>query len=180
MAYGTDYAYESHRFVMAKVSAYEGEGDAAIIETDRLGKIYNLYYSPYGVHHDITSMPNGNLLVTGSHGQTVEDFIYEVDIRTGEIIHTLDLKTVLQRTRLGSTQDWCHNNSVVYDESDKTIIISSNIQCTVAKLTWPEGQIKWLLSDPVEYMPRLQKYLLPRWGKTLNKQYFHQSRGIAE
>lgn len=116
-------------------------------------------------------MPNGNLLVTGSHGQTIEDFIYEVDIKTGEIIHTLDLKTVLQRTRFDSIQDWCHNNSIVYDESDGTIVISSNTQCTVAKLTWPEGQIKWLLSDPVEYMPRLQKYLLTPVGEGFEYSY---------
>lgn len=171
LIYGADYAYAGHRFMMAKVSAGEGEGDAAIIETDRLGKIYNLYYSPYGVHHDISSIPNGNLLVTGSHGQTVEDFIYEVDIKTGEITHTLDLKTALQRTRFDSIQDWCHNNSVVYDESDGSIIISSNIQCTVAKLTWPEGQIKWLLSDPVEYMPRLQSYLLTPVGEDFEYSY---------
>lgn len=142
-----------------------------LFDTDRMGKIYNLYYSPYGDHHDIASMPNGNLLVTGCHGQTVADLIYEVDIKTGEIIHTLDLKTVLQRTRFASIPDWCHNNSVAYDESDGTIILSSNEQCTVAKLTWPEGEIKWLLSDPVDYMPRLQPYLLTPVGNDFEYSY---------
>lgn len=147
------------------------EGDAIVFEMDRLGKIYRVFYTPYGVHHDLLTAPNGNLLITGSHGDTVEDLIVEIDTESGKIINTLDLKAVLQRTRFGSAQDWCHNNSIVWDESDGTIIISSNVQCTVAKLTWPEGKIKWLLSDPIEYMPRFQQYLLTPVGADFEYSY---------
>lgn len=147
------------------------EGDAVVFEVDSLGKVFRAFYSPYGVHHDIATIPNGNLLITSSHGDTIEDLIIEVDTKSGEIVNTLDLRTILQRTRFGSLQDWCHNNSVVWDESDGTVIISSNTQCTVAKLTWPEGEIKWLLSDPVEYMPRLRQYLLEPIGADFEYSY---------
>ena len=154
------------------------EGDAVVFEIDLLGKIYRVFYTPYGVHHDITTMPNGNLLITGSHGDTVEDLIVEIDAESGEVVNTLDLRTVLQRTRNGAWQDWCHNNSITWDESDGTIIISSNHQSTVAKLTWPEGKIKWLLSDPVEYLPRLQQYLLTPVGADFEYSYRHHHATI--
>lgn len=154
------------------------EGDTIVFEMDLLGKIYRVFYTPYGVHHDITTIPNGNLLTTGSHGDTIEDLIVEIDAKSGEVVNTLDLRTVLQRTRFGSTQDWCHNNSIVWDESDGTIIISSNRQCTVAKLTWPEGEIKWLLADPIEYLPRLRQYLLTPVGADFEYSFNHHHATI--
>ena len=77
-----------------------------------------VFYSPYGVHHDVIVISNGNLLVTGSKGDTIEDFIYEIDVVSGRIITSLDLKSVLQRTRDSnisnySTNDWFHLNSIV-------------------------------------------------------------------
>ena len=117
-------------------------------------------------------MPNANLLLTGSHGDTVEDLIVEVDAGSGEVVNTLDLKTVLQRSRFGAWQDWAHNNSIVWDESDGTIIISVRHQSTVAKLTWPEGEIKWLLSDSIEYMPHLRQYLLEPIGADFEYSYY--------
>lgn len=152
------WSYDNHHWLMAQGSYHEG--DVLIYELDLLGKIHRIFYTPYGVHHDVAHKPNGNLLITSSHGETVEDYIVEMDAKTGEIVYSLDLKTVLQRTRFGTVWDWCHNNSIAWDEQDNTIIISSNTQCTVAKLSWPEGEVKWLLSDPIEYMPRLQQYLL--------------------
>lgn len=148
-----------------------GEGDVVICEMDLLGKIYKTYFSPYGIHHDLITMQNGNILTTGSRGKTTMDLIVEIEAKTGEILYTLDLKTVLQRTRFGSEQDWAHINSIAWDERDGTIILSSNTQCTVAKLTWPEGEIKWLLSDPIEYMPRLQQYLLTPTGDNFEYSY---------
>jgi hypothetical protein len=45
-------------------------------------------------------------LITGGKGVVMEDFVYELDTQTGEVIHTLDLKTVLPRSseRSNATQ----------------------------------------------------------------------------
>jgi len=96
------------------------EGDLLIFEINTLGKIMSVCYSPYGSHHYAAAIDNGNLLVTGSCGETIEDFLYEVDMETGEIVNMLDLKRILQRTRTAgspeySTNDWFHNNAVIYD-----------------------------------------------------------------
>lgn len=165
------YRYGDFHFIVTKSKGQALDGDVIFFEIDRLGKIYCAYYGAYGAHHDITSMPNGNLLITGSYGDTIEDFIYEINTQTGETVNTLDLKNVLQRTRFGSMWDWCHNNSIAWDERDNTIIISSNVQCTIAKLSWPDGEIKWLLSNPLEYMPRLQPYLLEPVDDTVEYSY---------
>ena len=130
-------------------------------EMDNLGKIYNLYYAPFSVHHDITLLPNGNILALSTNGETTMDFAFELDTFSGEIVNTMDFKKILQRTRfkLGDP-DWLHANSITYDETDDTIILSSNAQSTIAKIKWPEGNIKWILSSPTEYLPKFQQYLL--------------------
>ena len=139
------------------------EGDVLLFEANALGKIISVYYSQYGVHHDISDIDNKNLLVTGSHGDTVEDFIYEIDVESGEIVNVLDLKYSLQRTRTSghsdyNTVDWFHNNAIIYD--NESIIISGARQSAVIKLSWPEGVIEWILSAPVGWDPIFSKYLL--------------------
>lgn len=155
----TYYNYSTNRFIFP---LYTNEDVGTIIcEMDKLGKIYNVYYVPFIVHHDITILPNGNLLALSNNGETVMDFAFELDVSSGKIINTMDFKKVLQRTRLCmGLPDWLHANSITYDENDETILISSNAQSTIAKIKWPEGKIKWILSSPIEYLPRLQKYLL--------------------
>jgi len=151
------------------------EGDVLFLERNFLGKFLRVWYSPYGVHHDITQGENGNLLVTGSHGAAIEDFIYELDANTGEIVHTLDLKTILPRSseRINAAQkaqnilsenwtmspaDWFHLNAIVWDGSD--VILSGRHSSAVVKMAWPSGEIKWILASPYGWLPMYQKYLL--------------------
>lgn len=151
------------------------EGDVLLLERNFLGKFLRVWYSPYGVHHDITQGENGNLLVTGSHGSASEDLVYELDANTGEVVHSLDLKTVLPRSseriyaaqaaqnELGkpwglSPNDWFHLNAIVWDVSD--VILSGRHSSAVVKMTWPSGEIKWILASPFGWPTVFQKYLL--------------------
>jgi len=165
------YDYNGH-MIFAK-GAYH-EGDVLLLEVNMLGKVLSVFYSPFGMHHDVTSRNGGNLIVNGSHGATVEDFIYEIDVQTGEIINTLDLKRVLQRTRtegfpIFDPWDWFHHNATVYENG--TIIISGRRQSTVAKLTWPYGEVKWILSDPVGWNQMFHQYLLTPIGDNFRWSY---------
>ena len=59
---------------------------------DLLGKIYYEYSLEGGYHHDYYEMKNGNLLISSddfnnSYG-TVEDYIVELDRKTGKIVKT--------------------------------------------------------------------------------------------
>ena len=174
------YGYEDGTYITF-CGAYL-EGDTLLMERNFLGKFLRVWYSPYGVHHDITQGENGNLLVTGSFGSAAEDLVYELDANTGAIVHSLDLKTVLPRSseriyaaqaaqnELGepwgiSPNDWFHLNAIVWDGSD--VILSGRHSSAVVKMAWPSGEIKWILASPFGWPTMFQQYLLtPAEGQT--------------
>ncbi|MEN6635483.1 MAG: aryl-sulfate sulfotransferase [Clostridiaceae bacterium] len=169
----TLYDYEFGTYITTYGSYLEG--NVLLTERNFLGKFLRVWYSPYGVHHDIEAGSNGNLLVTGSKGAAIEDFVYELDANTGEIVHTLDLKTVLPRSseRINTAQsaekilseqwgmsptDWFHLNAIVWDDGD--VILSGRHSSAVVKMAWPSGTIQWILASPDGWLPMDQKYLL--------------------
>jgi arylsulfate sulfotransferase len=146
------------------------EGDV-LMEEDLLGKIYAIYNIADGIHHDIYELPTGNLLITSAdiHSKTIEDYIIEVDRKSGHIVRSHDLKDILDPGRPHQVEelaanDWLHLNSIVYDPSDHSIIISSKAQSAVVKLTYPEMQIKWILGPHDNWSPKFQPYLLSPSG----------------
>lgn len=169
----TLYDYENGTYITS-YGAYL-EGDVLFTERNFLGKFLRVWYSPYGAHHDIEEGENGNLLITGGKGVVMEDFVYELDTQTGEVIHTLDLKTVLPRSseRSNATQtaqstmgfrvdaspsDWFHLNAIVWD--DGSVILSGRHMSAVVKMDWPSGKIEWILASPYGWPNMFQKYLL--------------------
>jgi arylsulfate sulfotransferase len=149
-----------------------GEQDGNIMmEQDLLGKIYAIYNIADGIHHDVYELPTGNLLVTSSDlkSDTVEDYIFEVDRGGGHIVRSFDLKKYLDEYRpraIGlASNDWLHLNSIVYDTTDNTIIITSKAQSAVIKMTYPGMQIKWILGSHYNWSAKYQPYLLTPLGE---------------
>ena len=147
------------------------EGDV-LMEEDLLGKIYAIYNIADGIHHDIYELPTGNLLITSAdlHSKTIEDYIIEIDRSSGHIVRSFDLKDILDPGRPHQVKelaanDWLHLNSIVYDPSDHSIIISSKAQSAVVKLTYPGMQIKWILGPHDNWSPKFQPFLLSPVGK---------------
>ena len=142
-----------------------------IMEQDLLGKIYTIYHITDGIHHDIFELPAGNLLITSSdlRSDTIEDYIIEVDRSSGHILRSFDLKNYLDEFRprgIGLPEnDWLHLNSIVYDPTDDTIIISSRAQSAVIKMTYPGMQIKWILGPHDNWSAKYQPYLLTPVGE---------------
>jgi arylsulfate sulfotransferase len=168
----TNYHFNNH-YIIAKGEA--NYGGVLFYEVNPLGRIYSIFYAPYGAHHDIEVYKNDNLLVTGSNGETIEDFIYELNTKTGKIDNTLDLKTVFQRSRQAEpgfeTKDWFHNNAVVWAQNENAVIVSGRLQSAVAKISWPEGKIEWILSPHENWLPMFDKYLLSPTGDDFEWQY---------
>lgn len=169
----TLYDYGEGTYVTSSGSYHEG--DVLLVERNLLGKILRVWYSPFGAHHDIAQGEKGNLLVAGSKGEAVEDYIYELDESTGEVVHALDLKTILPRSseRINAAQqaqtilrddwrlnalDWFHLNAIVWDDGD--VILSGRSSSMVVKLAWPSGQIEWIMASPFGWLPMYQKHLL--------------------
>ena len=84
------------------------------------------------IHHDVFEKDDGNFLVTVNKVgiDTVEDFIVELDRRTGAIVKTWDLRQVLPRrsTFFADSRDWLHVNAVIHDPRDDSIIVSGQRQ----------------------------------------------------
>lgn len=131
-------------------------------EMDLLGKIYNQYQDVNNIHHDVIELPNGNFLTTSSHKDTVEDRLIELDRDTGKVVWDFDLSNVFQTDRYleEGYYDWFHLNSMAYDNSDDSLIISGRHYGT-AKISYPSGELQWILTPITSPEEDGDAYLLP-------------------
>jgi arylsulfate sulfotransferase len=155
-----NYDYNGHYLVAV---GSELDGPVLFWEITPLGKILSVLYAPYGCHHDIEVYGKHSILVTGSEGETVEDLIYDLNTETGIVTNKLDLKTVFPRGRMGLIEagnvDWLHMNDISsVDGGD--ILVSSRHQSFVARISWPDGEIKWILGNHENWPAMFEKYLL--------------------
>jgi len=113
------------------------------------------------IHHDVFEKDDGNFLVTVSKVgiDTIEDFIVELDRRTGSIVKTWDLRQVLPRraTYFADSPDWLHVNAVIHDPRDNSIIVSGQRQ-GVMKIT-TDNRLRWILAPP-DGWAGFEQYLL--------------------
>ncbi|MEM9820748.1 MAG: aryl-sulfate sulfotransferase [Bacteroidota bacterium] len=143
-------------------------------EVSMLGERIQTFEVPNLLHHDIIEIPNGNFLVASNttlfdgnrnDGNLEEDLILEMDRQTGAIVQSWDLNNLLdnQRPYPGNhenTDDWLHLNSLFFDESDNSMVISGRNQSVVAKIDYVTGDLKWLLAHPAHWTNGLENYLL--------------------
>jgi arylsulfate sulfotransferase len=122
----------------------------AIFEVNMFGQILNSWpLSGYTFHHHVLEKPNGNFLVTVNKLglTTTQDHVIEIDRITKQIIKVWDLRQSLQAGRtawVNLANDWLHLNSVEYDQSDNTIIVSGRHQ-GVAKLD-DNNNVIWIMA----------------------------------
>ncbi|MEG0462488.1 aryl-sulfate sulfotransferase [Bacteroides sp.] len=148
-----------------------------LFEFDMVGNLikkWNIKGKGYTFHHEVTEMPNGNLLAAvtkdnhkNSLGEyTKFDFIIEVNRESGEIVTEWDLNKSLDSTRdalisiqeaEGFKQNWAHSNAVLYSPEDDCIIVSNRYQGLI-KLT-RDNKLNWFLT-PHRGTQKLQYALL--------------------
>lgn len=137
-----------------------------LYEIDLLGKIYNEYSLPGGYHHDYFELPNGNLLVASNDFYndcgTVEDYIVEIDRKTGKIIKSYDLKDILDmddgKSADWSVYDWFHNNSIWYDEKTDSITLSGRHKDAIINISHKTGKLNWIIGDKTNWNKEYHKY----------------------
>jgi arylsulfate sulfotransferase len=166
---------QNGRFLRTYTEDQEGD---VLLEEDLLGKIYAIYNVADGVHHDAYELPNGNFLITSSdlRSNTTKDTLIEVDRKSGHIVRSFDLKDILDPGRPHQVKqlapnDWLHLNSIFYDPSDRSIILSSKGQSAVIKLSYPGMQIRWILGPHDNWSPKYQPYLLTPEGENFEWQW---------
>ncbi|MBP1971492.1 arylsulfate sulfotransferase [Virgibacillus natechei] len=147
-----------------------------ILEMDMLGKVFNSYLVDIGeydatnvVHHDVIEFPNGNLLATthDTDSDYVEDEMTEIDRETGETVRNFSFRDIFPASFYeeydsvnAEDGDWFHQNTVAFDESDNTLLITSRHQDLNMKMSYPDGEIKWLLAAHEEWPEEFEQYLL--------------------
>ncbi len=128
-----------------------------------------------GFHHFMCELPNGNLASLGTElryigpypdGNTypvVGDIVTEFT-RAGQVVHKTSLFDILDPYRIPDepsfdtpsyddiyhvtgTKDWTHANSIAYDPSDDTFIVSVNHQDLVIKINRTTGALVWVLGS---------------------------------
>ncbi|BDZ30673.1 aryl-sulfate sulfotransferase [Lactiplantibacillus sp. WILCCON 0030] len=166
-----------------------------LVEMDYTGKVYKTYkfnHKSWGkakgskkqnhnqVHHDVTELPNGDLIATVSDGGRtyVEDTMIVISHKTGKITKVINMKNLLptkfytqyhatSSSKYMGKRDWFHQNSIYYDKTDDSLIISSRNQNLVMKIDYKTEKIKWILSSKKRsaWPKSYRKYLLKATGK---------------
>jgi outer membrane protein assembly factor BamB len=117
----------------------------------------------YGMHHDVTMLPNGNFMALiqeergveveplGGLIQQVGDGLLEITPK-GEVVwewwsfdhlDTTRFPTQLSLENERGRYDWTHANSVAYRASDASILVSFRHQDWVVKIDHATGEVLW-------------------------------------
>ncbi len=145
-----------------------------LYEMNMLGKIITEYSLKGGYHHDYYEMENGNLLIASddfyNDDGTVEDYIVELDRKTGKIVNTFDLKDILNmqdgKSENWTAYDWFHNNSVWYDKKTNSITLSGRHQDAVINIDYKTKKLNWIIGDSTNWSKEYQKYFFKKVGNT--------------
>ncbi|MFZ3577946.1 aryl-sulfate sulfotransferase [Virgibacillus sp. DJP39] len=150
-----------------------------LLEMDMLGQVFHSYlvtvsnYDGWGIiHHDAIELPNGNILATTHDGsQYIEDEMIEIDRETGELVDQLNMRNILPTSFYkeydgpsADDGDWFHHNSIWYDESEEDILVSGRHQSLVMEMSYPKGNIEYILAAHEGWPKEYQKYLLDPIG----------------
>lgn len=109
----------------------------------------------------------------------IGDVIVEFDRYTGRIVRQHNMMDILDPYRIGygslgggfyaqaykgvlekPGKDWSHTNSIFYDPSDDSAIMSVYHLDFVYKLALDTGKIKWILGNHEDWTKKYHKYLL--------------------
>lgn len=160
---------------------------SGLYEIDMLGKIYTEFSLEGGYHHDYFEMENGNLLVASDDFNnkegTVEDYIVELDRKTGKIVKRIDLKDILNmedgKSENWVDYDWFHNNSVWYDKKTNSITLSGRHQDAVINIDYDTKKLNWIIGDPTNWSKEYQKYFFKPQGDNFEWQWSQHAAMIT-
>ena len=156
---------------------------SGLYEMDLLGKVYNEWSLPGGYHHDYFEMANGNFLVAsnnfGETNDTIEDYVVELDRKTGKVVKSWDMKKILPQDDLGnegySSDDWFHNNSVWYDEASNSILLSGRHRDAVIDIDYDDGSLNWIIGDKTGWPEEYEKYFFTPEGDDFEWQWMQHA-----
>ncbi|WP_139343346.1 aryl-sulfate sulfotransferase [Virgibacillus siamensis] len=179
---------ENGNYLYLGKDSNSGDAYNRLREMNLMGRIYNAFKISQKpahseakglektlIHHDASELPNGNFILTvnDDDGTYIEDTMIEIDRQTGEVVKRFDLKKLFPEgvyenytnDNEDNAIDWFHQNAVVYDESDSSLVISGRNQDAVMKIDYETGEIIWILAPPEDWKDKYDAYLVEGKGK---------------
>jgi len=166
-------------------------------EFNWLGKVFRIYDIPNAVHHDISELPDGNILAVSNNVDmfttgTREDVAIIIDRASGNVIRTFDFRKILEETRdpyhhfhpdivNPPNIDWMHMNAAVYDAEHNSLIVSSPTQSMVVSILLDTSKINWILGPHEGYensSAYLKDYLLTPVGENFEWQWCQHAPSV--
>ncbi len=143
-----------HYLVCSNNTAEADDANGGFMEVDLCGRIYAQYTLPGGFHHEIATLPNGNVLIATSQDDiaVLMDRVVEVNLATGDIVWDLDLSDIMDSTDGSGTlyreKDWAHMNAISYDEATDSVIMSCRAIDAVVSVDKAAKTLNWILGNP--------------------------------
>lgn len=192
MAHGTSMILLKNGNMMATGDEYKQVpyNMTSLFEFNWLGKIFTEYEIPNAVHHDISELPNGDILAVSNNANmfqtgTREDVVIIIDRETANVIKEYDFRNIIDETRNPYHHfhpdiknilniDWMHTNAAVYRQDNNSIIVSSPTQSMLININADTSEINWILGPHEGYEGSsefLKQYLLTPVGEDFEWQW---------
>ncbi len=154
------------------------EDDRTLYEVDYMGNMYKeIDISNIEVHHDILQLENNTY------------FTYDtiLDLENYEIIKNINWSEYFNKEHgsfqvrnFGDKSDWQHFNTIAY-AGENSIFVSMRNQHAVAKLSYPDMEIEWILSPNEEASPENKDKMLKPIGENFEWFYSqHDARLVSD
>lgn len=143
---------------------------SGIVEVDMMGYVVREYQLEGGYHHDGYEMKNGNLLILTSDTKngTFADYIIELDRKTGQPVKDWSLTKIVKEIDPSITEfypTWGWINSITYDESSNSLILSVRNENSVVSIDYSTGKLNWILGESKYWSDAFDKYLIKGVGE---------------
>lgn len=127
-----------------------------LYEIDLLGKVHNYYQVPGGYNNDFYELGNGNLLVLSNNFDgTIQDVVIEINRLDGRVVKSWDIGDYLPqdqgKAEMWSSSNWFGANSLAYDETTDSIIISGRNQDIIISFGYTSDILNWVIGDPTNW-----------------------------
>ncbi len=138
-----------------------------ILEIDYLGRIYDEYEIEEGYLNDFFVKEDGNIIVASKKDDrdTFSEYIIEIDGKSGKIVKKWDVLEALTSVDSNITSKFTgnghfYNSGINYYAEEDSLLLTYWGGEFVINLSYEDGSIKWIFSDPANFTSKFDKVLL--------------------
>lgn len=134
-------------------------------EMDYMGRVYRTFLLEYQIGRAIAQDGDFLFLVTSSDKEHILDKIIELDMNSGEIIKSCDLKDLLG-DKYRVNKDWANISHIEY--KDGYMLITARKLHSIIKCRWDDMKIEWIFAPSSLWKGTdIEKYVLKNDGEEI-------------